>query len=108
MARVAPIFCARPSRKSLTSVMTTWRAPTRLAMATAMMPMGPAPVISTSSPTMLKARAVCVALPKGSRMLAMSSVTASGSLKALLAGMARYSAKQPWRSTPTPTVLMHR
>ena len=52
-----------------------------------MMPMGPAPVISTSSPTMLKARAVCVALPNGSRMLAMSSVTASGSLNALLAGM---------------------
>ena len=56
-------------------------------MATAMMPMGPAPVINTSSPTMLKARAVCVALPNGSRMLAMSSVIASVSLNALLAGM---------------------
>ena len=27
---------------------------------------------------------------------------------ALLAGIARYSAKHPWRSTPTPTVLRHR
>ena len=44
--------------------MTMWRAPQCRAMATAMMPMGPAPVMSTSSPTTLKASAVCVALPK--------------------------------------------
>jgi hypothetical protein len=42
----------------LTSVITTWRAPTKRAMATAMMPIGPAPVISTSSPTRLKDSAV--------------------------------------------------
>ena len=44
--------------------MTTWRAPTWRAIATAMMPIGPAPVISTSSPTRSKASAVWTALPK--------------------------------------------
>ena len=62
-ARVAPIFRARFRRYSFTSVITTFRAPTWRAMATAMMPMGPAPVMSTSSPTMSKLRAVCAALP---------------------------------------------
>ena len=57
------------------------------AIATAMMPIGPAPVISTSSPTMSKASAVCAALPNGSRIEAMSSRMASGSLNALTAGI---------------------
>ena len=56
-----------------------------------MMPIGPAPVISTSSPTMLKASAVWVALPNGSRIEAMSSLMESGSLKVLTAGIDRYS-----------------
>ena len=43
-------------------------------MAVAMMPIGPAPVISTSSPTRLNESAVCVALPNGSRIDATSSV----------------------------------
>src|SRR5688572_17702697 len=73
-----------------------------------MMPIGPAPVISTSSPTRLKLSAVWVALPNGSRMAASSSLMPSGILKALTAGMARYSANAPSRLTPTPTVLRHR
>ncbi len=77
-------------------------------MAVAMMPIGPAPVMSTSSPTRLNDSAVCVALPSGSRIEATSSVIESGSLKALKAGMTRYSAKHPGRFTPTPTVLRHR
>src|SRR5215831_7623589 len=90
------------------SVTTTCRAPVKRAIAVAMMPMGPAPVMSTSSPTMLKARAVCVALPNGSRIEAMSSGIESGSLKVLSAGIARYCANAPGRLTPTPTVLRHR
>mmetsp|Transcript_32430 Transcript_32430/g.82304 ORF Transcript_32430/g.82304 Transcript_32430/m.82304 type:complete len:243 (+) Transcript_32430:422-1150(+) len=63
------------------SVMTTFRAPTCLQIATAMMPMGPAPVMSTSSPTRSKDRAVCVAFPRASMKLATSSVTLSWSSK---------------------------
>ncbi len=73
-----------------------------------MQPMGPAPVMSTSSPTTSNLRAQWVALPKGSRKAAMSSEMSGGSLKALLAGRSRYSAKQPGRLTPTPTVLRQR
>ena len=53
-------------------------APTWRAIATAIMPMGPAPVINTSSPTRSNASAVCTAFPSGSRMHAMSSETSSG------------------------------
>src|SRR6185437_6520675 len=48
--RGAPMSAASLRRKSLTSVTTTLRAPMCLAMPAAMMPIGPAPVISTSSP----------------------------------------------------------
>ena len=95
-------------RIGLMSVMTTCRAPTWRATAPAMMPIGPAPVISTSSPTRLKDSAVCVALPNGSKIAASSSGMSAGILKALKAGIARYSAKAPARLTPTPTVLRHR
>src|SRR6202020_1478988 len=71
--------------------MTTCRAPACRAMATAMTPMGPAPVMSTSSPTTLKASAVCVALPSGSRIEAISSSIAVGSLNTLEARIVRYS-----------------
>ena len=47
------------------SVITTWRAPTWRQIAAAMMPIGPAPVISTSSPTRSNESAVCAALPNG-------------------------------------------
>ncbi len=107
-ARVAPILRASSSRYSLTSVITTWRAPTWRQTAAAMMPIGPAPVMSTSSPTRSKERAVCTALPNGSKMAARSSGMLSGSLKALKAGITRYSAKEPGRLTPTPMVLRQR
>ena len=77
-------------------------------MAAAMQPMGPAPVMSTSSPTMSKERAVCAALPYGSKMAAMSLEMPSRSRNRLVAGRARYSANDPGRFTPTPTVLGHR
>src|SRR5450755_907810 len=73
-----------------------------------MMPIGPAPVISTSSPTRLNDSAVCVALPKGSKIDARSSEISSGILNALNAGITRYSANAPSRLTPTPTVFRHR
>src|SRR6185312_14458977 len=53
--------------------MTTWRAAACLATAAAMMPMGPAPVTSTSSPSTGNAKAVCTALPSGSKIAATSS-----------------------------------
>ena len=46
------------------SVITTLRAPTCCATSAPMMPIGPAPVTSTSSPTRSKESAVCTALPK--------------------------------------------
>src|ERR1700687_3988408 len=73
-----------------------------------MMPIGPAPVISTTSPTRLNDSAVCVALPKGSKIDARSSEISSGILNALNAGITRYSAKAPSRLTPTPIVFRHR
>ncbi len=50
-ATVTPTLRASSSRYGDTSVITTWRAPACRATAAAMMPIGPAPVISTSSPT---------------------------------------------------------
>src|SRR5262249_52744513 len=73
-----------------------------------MHPIGPAPVMSTSSPTRLNDSAVCVALPKGSKIAAISSGMSSGILNALNAGITRYSANAPSRLTPTPTVLRQR
>ncbi len=73
-----------------------------------MMPIGPAPVMSTSSPTRLNDSAVCVALPNGSKIAAISSGMSSGILNALNAGITRYSANAPSRLTPTPTVLRQR
>ena len=89
--RGAHLGAPGPGGYWFTSVMTTWRAPQWRAIATAMMPIGPAPVMSTSSPTTLNASAVCVALPNGSRMEAISSSMAGESLNTLLAGSVRYS-----------------
>ena len=47
----AELFRASSSRYGFTSVTTTWRAPAWRTMAAAMQPIGPAPVISTSSPS---------------------------------------------------------
>ena len=95
---------ARSSRVWLTSVITTCRAPTWRATAAAMMPMGPAPVISTSSPTRSKLSAVCTALPKGSRIAPMSSDIPSGKGTTLKAGRRRYCPKAPFSFTPMPRV----
>jgi hypothetical protein len=72
------------------------------------MPIGPAPVMSTSSPTRSNESAVCAALPSGSMNAATSSGIESGSLNALIAGRTRYSANAPGTFTPTPTVLRQR
>ena len=73
-----------------------------------MMPIGPAPVISTSSPTTGNDSAVCTALPNGSKIAATSRSTGSLCTQALLAGSATYSANAPGTWTPRPRVLMHR
>ncbi len=107
-ARVTPIWRAKSRRYSFTSVITTWRAPTCFATAAAIIPIGPAPVISTSSPTKSNESAVCTALPNGSKIDARSSEIPSGILNALNAGITKYSEKQPVRFTPTPMVLRHK
>ena len=50
------------------SVITTCLAPENLAIAAAIIPIGPAPVISTSSPNISYDNAVCVAFPNGSKI----------------------------------------
>ena len=89
------------------SVMTTRRAPAYLQMPAAMMPMGPAPETSTSSPTSGNISAVWVALPKASKKDTTSSGRLSSMEMTLRAGMQTYSAKAPSRSTPTPTWSLH-
>ncbi len=71
-ASVAPIFLASASRYGFTSVTTTCRAPACRATSTAMIPIGPAPVISTSSPSTSNWSAVCTALPNGSKIACTS------------------------------------
>src|SRR6056297_1581234 len=73
-----------------------------------MMPMGPAPVTSTSSPTRSKLSAVCTALPNGSKIAAISSGISSGIGTTFISGIQTYSAKKPGRFTPTPFVLRHK
>ena len=99
-ARVAPISRAVARRPSSTSVITMWRAPAWRDTAHAICPIGPAPVISTSSPTRSNDSAVCTALPSGSRIAAMASGTESGIGYALRAGITTYSAKPPSRWIP--------
>ncbi len=88
--------------------MTTLRAPERLATSAPMMPIGPAPVTSTSSPTRSNERAVCTALPNGSKIAAISSGTSSGIGTTLYSGRQTNSPNEPGRLTPTPSVLRHR
>jgi hypothetical protein len=92
----------------LTSVTTTLRAPQWRTIAAAMHPMGPAPVMSTSSPTTSNWRAVWVALPSGSKHERTSSGIDGSTGTAFVAGMQRNSAKAPSRLTPTPLVSLHR
>ncbi len=79
----------------MTSVITTLRAPACLHTAAAMAPMGPAPVISTSSPSRGHCRAVCTALPKGSNRAATSRSMPGECSHTLDMGRARYSANAP-------------
>ena len=104
---VAPILRAIFNLYSLRSLTTMYRAPAKRQMAVAMLPIRPAPVISTSSAISGKERAVCVALPKGSMIEAISSGIRGSSLTTFDAGSERYSAKAPSRLTPTPTVFSH-
>ena len=68
-----------------------------------MMPIGPAPVISTSSPSTGNDSAVCTALPKGSKMAATSQVDVRDrGCQMLVIGRTMYSANAPGRLTPTP------
>ena len=86
MARSTPIARASSSRSGDTSVMTTKRAPACFATAAAMMPIGPAPVTSTSSPSEGKVNAVWTALPKGSKIAATSRSMSAGCTQTLPAG----------------------
>ena len=88
-ASAIPMLRARSRRTGFTSVMTTLRAPAALATIAPMMPMGPAPVTSTSSPTQSKLSAVWTALPKGSKIAAISSGMSSGIGTTLLSGRHR-------------------
>src|SRR5262249_55322086 len=97
-----------PSPCGLTPVPAPRRAPTCFEMAAAITPMGPAPVMRTSSPTRSKESAVCTAFPSGSKNEAISSGIPFGTRKTLNAGRDTYSAKQPGRLTPRPTVFRHR
>jgi hypothetical protein len=56
----------------LGSLTTTNRAPAWRTIADAIRPIGPAPVMSTSSPSTGNASAVCTALPNGSKIAATS------------------------------------
>ena len=90
------------------SVITTLRAPTCLATSAPMMPIGPAPVTSTSSPTRSKDSAVCTALPSGSRIAADLVGDVVRDRHDIVRGIATYSAKAPGRLTPMPFVLRQR
>ncbi len=89
------------------SVTTTWRAPAWRATATAMQPIGPAPVTSTSSPSTGKVRAVWTAFPSGSKIAATSSVTRGQWCQTFVIGRATYSANAPGRCTPSPIECAH-
>ena len=105
---VAPIFFAISRRKGLISVTTIFFAPENRHMPAAMVPMSPAPVMSTSSPNRGKASAVWVAFPNGSMMAAKSSGISGLTRTTLDSGMVTYSAKHPsFPMIPTEMVFSH-
>ena len=73
-----------------------------------MQPIGPAPVMSTSSPTRSNESAVCTALPNGSKQESTSSGIDGSACQQLSCGIATNSAQAPGRFTPTPWVLGQR
>ena len=90
------------------SVTTTCRAPAWRTIAAAMIPIGPAPVINTSSPSTGNASAVWTALPKGSKIAATSRSMPGACFQTFVMGRAMSSANAPVRSTPTPWVCAQR
>ena len=76
-ARSTPMPRASSRRGADTSVMTILRAPACRATAAAISPMGPAPVMRTSSPMRGWASAVCTAFPSGSKIAPSSGVITS-------------------------------
>ena len=103
-----PCRCASSSRYGFRSVTTTWRAPAWRTTAAAMQPIGPAPVMSTSSPSTGNASAVCTAFPNGSKIAATSSSTPGQWCQMFVIGSATSSANAPGRLTPSPIVCAHR
>src|SRR6478672_10603616 len=73
-----------------------------------MSPIGPAPVISTSSPSTGNVSVECTALPNGSKIAATSRSIAGSWCQTLVIGSAISSANAPGRSTPTLDVLAHK
>ncbi len=73
-----------------------------------MIPIGPAPVISTSSPKTSNCRAVCTALPNGSKMAWTSRGMLGSWAHTFVIGSDRYSANAPGRFTPIPLVSLQR
>ena len=85
--RSAPAAEARANRPADMSVTQMRRAPAWRTTAVAMTPIGPAPVMTTSSPTTGHCRAVCVALPSGSNNAPRSGSRSGGCTHAFVAGM---------------------
>ena len=75
-------------------MITTWRAPACLQIGMAMQPIGPAPVISTSSPTRSNESAVCTALPNGSKQESTSSGIDGSACQQFSCGIATNSAQR--------------
>ena len=73
-----------------------------------MQPIGPAPVISTSSPSTGNWSAVWTAFPNGSKIAATSASMPSAWCQMFVIGSAISSANAPGRLTPTPLVCAHR
>ena len=73
-----------------------------------MSPIGPAPLIRTSSPRTGNASAVWTALPNGSKIAATSGSIPGQWCQMFVIGRATYSAKAPSRPTPRPIVWAHR
>ena len=73
-----------------------------------MQPIGPAPVIKTSSPKTSKLSAVCTAFPSGSLHDSTSSGMCGSQCHTFVSGIDKYSANAPGRFTPTPLVCAHK
>lgn len=73
-----------------------------------MMPIGPAPVTSTSSASAGNCSAAWTALPKGSKIAATSGSSPAGCTHTLAAGIAKYSQNAPSMAYPMPWVLRQR